>query len=181
MLVGMLARGCAAPAPDTRVTYRLPFVCGIRVVVTQGNRSGFNHEGVQAWAWDFGVARGTPVVAMAAGFVTHASNAVVPGARCWNGGGSECGSTVNYVVVAHDDGTSTLYLHLDAVEVMPGVRVTAGQRIGRSGNTGWSLGAHLHVQRQVRCESWFCESIALVFSDAAELAVGREVTSNHCL
>jgi len=184
------AHGCAVrppgqpdvcnPPPSTGGGYRLPFACGASVRVSQGNNSAFSHNGTQAWAYDFGVGRGTAVMAVEAGTVSHASNAVTPGGRCWNGGGSECANTVNYVVLAHGDGTSTLYLHLDAAEVSVGATVTRGQRIARSGNTGWSTGAHLHVQRQGRCASWFCPSVSLTFADVAMPASGATVTSGNC-
>jgi murein DD-endopeptidase MepM/ murein hydrolase activator NlpD len=173
---GVLPAGDAGAAVD----YRLPFACGARATVTQGTNTAFTHRGPQAWAYDFGLGRGTPVMAMAAGVVLHASSAVTAGAPCWNGGGSECASAVNYVVLAHDDGTSTLYLHLDAAEVAAGDRVAGGQRIGRSGNTGWSGGAHMHVQRQERCAEWFCGSVRVGFVEAAAPRLGETVTSGNC-
>jgi murein DD-endopeptidase MepM/ murein hydrolase activator NlpD len=152
----------------------------MRVTVTQGNNSALSHNGSQAWAYDFGVSRGTPVMAMEAGMVTRTNNAVVAGGACWNGGGAECANTVNYVVISHGDGSSTLYLHLDAAEVAVGTRVTRGQRIARSGNTGWSTGPHLHVQRQTNCASWFCTSQSLTFADAGMPASNAVVTSGNC-
>jgi hypothetical protein len=171
---------CNPPPTTGGAGYRLPFACGARVSVTQGNNTAFSHNGTQAWAYDFGVGRGTPVMAMEAGTVTHANSSVVSGGRCWNGGGSECANTVNYVVIAHADGTSSLYLHLDAAEVAVGATVARGQRIARSGNTGWSTGAHLHVQRQGRCASWFCASQSLTFADVGMPATSAAVTSGNC-
>jgi hypothetical protein len=184
------AHGCAVrppgqpdacnPPPATGSGFRLPFACGASVRVTQGNNSAYSHSGTQAWAYDFGVGRGTAVLAMEGGTVSHANSSVVSGGRCWNGGGSECANTVNYVVLAHGDGTSTLYLHLDAAEVAVGATVTRGQRIARSGNTGWSSGAHLHVQRQGRCGSWFCASASMTFAEVGMPAGGATVTSGNC-
>lgn len=171
---------CNPPPSTGGAGYRLPLGCGTRASVSQGNNTSFSHNGTQAWAYDFSVARGTPVMAMEAGTVTHANSSVVSGGACWNGGGSECANTVNYVVLSHSDGTSTLYLHLDAAEVAVGARVTRGQRIARSGNTGWSTGAHLHVQRQARCGSWFCASQSLTFMDVGMPATGATVTSGNC-
>ncbi|MDP3278070.1 MAG: M23 family metallopeptidase [Deltaproteobacteria bacterium] len=168
------------PPPSTTPGYRLPFACGFRVTVSQGNNTTFSHNGTQAWAYDFAVPRGTPVHAMEAGMVVRVNGSVVPGGACWNGGGSGCANTVNYVAIQHNDGTSTLYLHLDAPEVAVGARVTRGQRIARSGNTGWSTGAHLHAQRQASCASWFCTSQSLTFQEAGMPASGASVTSNNC-
>jgi murein DD-endopeptidase MepM/ murein hydrolase activator NlpD len=49
-------------------------------------------------------------------------------------------------LIRHDDGTLGHYCHLQkgGVYVRPGERVVVGQRIARSGNTGFSSGAHLH-------------------------------------
>ncbi|MBL8603611.1 MAG: peptidoglycan DD-metalloendopeptidase family protein [Myxococcales bacterium] len=171
---------CAA-APSTGGGFRLPFACGSRVTVTQGNNTSFSHNGTQSWAYDFGVGRGTPVLAIEAGTVRRTSSAVTPGSPCWNGGGSSCANTVNYVVIEHDDGTSALYLHLDAAEAAVGARVTRGQRIARSGNTGWSTGPHLHLQRQGRCASWFCASVSLTFGDVGMPRSGATVTSGNCM
>jgi hypothetical protein len=59
----------------------------------------------------------------------------------------------NHVRILHKDGTMTLYAHLDlaSVNVRPGAKVRAGQRIAKSGNTGYSSGPHLHfvIQQNV--------------------------------
>src|SRR5690625_5722784 len=61
------------------------------------------------------------------------------------------GPRANFVRILHDDGSMALYAHLDygGVSVRDGQRVKRGQRIGRSGNTGFSTGPHLHFVVQV--------------------------------
>ena len=57
----------------------------------------------------------------------------------------------NFIRILHDDGTMALYGHLapDGAQVVPGQRVEVGQRIGSSGNTGYSSAPHLHFVVQV--------------------------------
>jgi len=52
----------------------------------------------------------------------------------------------NYVVVDHVDGYSSLYQHLSKATVAQGAKVSMGQVIGLSGNTGNSTGPHLHYE-----------------------------------
>jgi len=49
-------------------------------------------------------------------------------------------------VVNHGYGYETLYAHLSQVKVRPGQRVKRGDVIGLIGNTGLSVGPHLHYE-----------------------------------
>ncbi len=80
---------------------------------------------------DIAVDRGTPVRAAAAGYVTEAG---------WN---DDYGY---YVQVDHGYSIKTLYAHNDMLVVVKGERVTQGQTIAYSGNTGRSTAPHLHFQ-----------------------------------
>jgi hypothetical protein len=51
-----------------------------------------------------------------------------------------------YVVIEHEGGKSTLYAHMSKIQVKVGDKVTKGQIIGLSGNTGSSTGPHLHFE-----------------------------------
>lgn len=55
----------------------------------------------------------------------------------------------NYVVVVHDNGTSTLYAHMSKRAVKAGQTVTQGQVLGYVGSTGSSTGNHLHYELRV--------------------------------
>ena len=81
-----------------------------------------------------GVPVGSPVLAAANGTV------IVSKTGGWNGGYG------NYVVIAHPNGTQTLYGHLNTVSVERGTQVSQGQKIGGMGNTGHSTGPHLHFE-----------------------------------
>ncbi|HEV2125083.1 MAG TPA: phage tail tape measure protein, partial [Chloroflexota bacterium] len=75
---------------------------------------------------------GRDVFAAAAGTVTRAG---------WDTTGYG-----NLVAIAHANGLSTLYGHLNKVDVRPGQQVSAGQDIGDLGNTGNSSGPHVHLE-----------------------------------
>ena len=83
------------------------------------------HTGV-----DFAVPTGTPVLAVADGKIENAN---------W-------GKSYGNQVVQKVDGGWVIYAHLNAVRVKPGARVTKGQIVGESGNSGNSSGPHLHFE-----------------------------------
>lgn len=52
----------------------------------------------------------------------------------------------NYVSVLQDDGMTAFYCHLASRTVKKGARVEAGDEIGVMGDTGYTLGPHLHFE-----------------------------------
>lgn len=82
------------------------------------------HQGV-----DLDTGTGDPVYASRAGVVTVA------------GWGNAAG---NYVQINHQDGFSSIYMHLSSSCVSAGQIVSAGQLIGATGATGITTGDHLH-------------------------------------
>ena len=84
------------------------------------------HKGI-----DWATPTGTAVVASSGGTVARAG---------W-------GSGYGYVVyINHPDGRQTRYGHLSKVLVSAGQKVSQGQKIALSGNTGVSTGPHLHFE-----------------------------------
>lgn len=83
---------------------------------------------------DIGASFGTPIIASASGKV------IIARSTGWNGGYG------SYVVISHDNGTQTLYGHMNEVIVYEGMDVVRGQVIGYVGSTGKSTGAHLHFE-----------------------------------
>ena len=55
----------------------------------------------------------------------------------------------NLVKIQHDNGTQTLYAHLNTISVVNGQKVTPGDVIGTVGSTGCSTGNHLHIEVRV--------------------------------
>ncbi|NIC06129.1 peptidoglycan DD-metalloendopeptidase family protein [Billgrantia bachuensis] len=80
---------------------------------------------------DWAMPIGTPVTAPADGRVEKVGNHPMAG---------------RYIVVRHDNGYRTRYLHLSRAMVNRGDRVSMGERIALSGNTGRSTGPHLHYE-----------------------------------
>ena len=53
---------------------------------------------------------------------------------------------VNYLVLDHSGGLTTLYAHCRNVDVKEGDMVKAGEMVGAVGSTGMSTGPHLHFE-----------------------------------
>lgn len=166
--------------PDPPDGFYLPLACGTSATVSQGNNSPFSHNRGSAWAFDFALEVGVPMVAMAAGTVRYLYDLTEPGDPCYDGGDASCIDQANYVVVEHADATQTLYAHLSQVAVSVGQVVARGEIVGFSGSSGWSTGPHAHVQRENACGSAWCGSIPLEFVDAGVPVAGDVVTSMNC-
>jgi hypothetical protein len=136
----------APVAPETSaVAYRLPFAAGQSIKVVQGWNTRYSHHGRSAFAYDFKLPVGTPVLAAAAGVVSY----IHKGSRAC--GGSELRGAANYVTINHADGTATQYGHLSRVDVAVGDEVAEGQQIALAGRSGYtSCVAHLHFARQAQ-------------------------------
>ncbi len=60
--------------------------------------------------------------------------------------GGWAGGFGNSILVDHGNGLTTRYAHLSEIDVSVGQVVAQGEAIGRSGNTGYSTGPHLHFE-----------------------------------
>jgi len=85
----------------------------------------------------------------------------------------------NTVEVKHSDGTVALYMHLSAITVSEGAPVAQGEEVGKSGNSGWSTGPHVHVQVQEDCGIWWCQSTPFKFEENPNISSGTSVTSQN--
>lgn len=84
------------------------------------------HRGV-----DIAVSLGTPVYAGIRGIVTFA------GKR---------GNYGNLIEIEGSDGIKVRYAHLSKIDVVAGQRVSDGEKVAETGNTGMSTGPHLHYE-----------------------------------
>jgi murein DD-endopeptidase MepM/ murein hydrolase activator NlpD len=138
--------GDPSAVPDDTV-YRLP-VEHAEWRIDQGFGGGFSHTDPQSrHAIDIALVEGTPVLAAREGIVMQVEDD-------FEGAGlnrEKFGARANHVRVLHADGTMAVYAHLqlESVGVRVGSRVRRGQRLGLSGNTGFSTGPHLHFALQV--------------------------------
>lgn len=119
------ARGgrVASPVPGRRVTFE------------------FRKPGPYAWkpdgigrhtGQDFAAPSGSPVVAVRSGTIE------------WSNG--DGGAYGQWIGLHGDNGHVYTYCHLSARQVKKGQPVTAGQQLGKVGNTGNSTGPHLHFE-----------------------------------
>ena len=83
-----------------------------------------DHKGI-----DLAAPYGAAILASAAGTVTTSTYSSSAG---------------NYIVIAHGNGMSTVYMHCSSLLVSVGQTVQQGQTIAKVGSTGYSTGNHLH-------------------------------------
>jgi murein DD-endopeptidase MepM/ murein hydrolase activator NlpD len=147
--------------------YVLPYPAGSSYTVIQGNCSppGNGHRGANRYAYDFGMAIGTPIAASRAGTVIEVEESHTDGQIAATG-------LDNFIVIRHADGSTALYGHLthDGAAAAVGEAVGRGQVIAFSGNTGNTAGIpHLHVSIQacdpVTLGTAACPSRPLTFAN----------------
>jgi hypothetical protein len=91
--------------------------------------STFSHKGT-----DFRAAVGTPIYAMNDGRVAYTGYLRNYG---------------NTIVLDHGLGLQTIYMHLSEVSVAKGDDIKKGEQIGKTGDTGYVLGPHLHLSIKI--------------------------------
>lgn len=126
---------------DLDYPYILPYEENTERRVSQGYNGGYSHKGWQKYSLDLGMPIGTPVCAARDGVIVDIKQDSTKGGRSY-----KYISMANYITVYHSDGTVGQYVHLmpfgSLFEI--GTKVTQGQIIGYSGNTGRTGGPHLH-------------------------------------
>ncbi len=177
----------------------LPWQNGVSHTVTKWPASSTNsikHSGKESGAWDWYMPIGTELWASSAGyvkFIYESSTNPTASSFTYSGGWwcTPSGTQPNYVVVNNDDGSASLYLHLQNQGAWPSVgeHINRGDRVGYSGNTGYvctsqtpssTTGAHLHFQvQQQSTSSWYTQSSDVVFSDSGWSATNANPVSSN--
>lgn len=128
------------------VAYLLPLALPT-ARIDQGFAGAFSHQDAEnRYALDLAAPEGTPVLAARAGVVMQVQTGMPEASPAQT---TDALKRANFIRILHADGSMGLYAHLSAVEVRPGQSVQTGDRIGLSGNTGYSTGPHLHFAVQV--------------------------------
>lgn len=112
-----------------KLPFAIPLKGGYRFTSPYGYRWGRLHAGI-----DLAGPVGMKVFVPADGVVTDAE---------WESGYG------NVIKIRHDFGVSTVYGHLSKIRVKVGQKVSRGDWIGDTGNTGRSTGPHLHYEIRV--------------------------------
>ncbi|MEO8669858.1 MAG: peptidoglycan DD-metalloendopeptidase family protein [Tahibacter sp.] len=152
--------------------YRWP-LAGRDARISQGFNGHFSHTDEESrYAVDIGTEEGTDVLAARDGIVMQVEDD-------YYGSGldrEKFGGRANLVRILHNDGSMAVYAHLrlESVCVRAGAHVYAGQKLGESGNTGYSTGPHLHFAIQLN-RGFRLESVPFHLLDAegSEIPVAR--------
>ncbi len=114
--------------------FRLPLGGDPMVTDTYGYSRKTGSVSLSHLGTDFRAAEGTPV---------HAINS---GEVAYTGTLRNFGKTV---IIDHGLGIMTMYMHLSEIGVEAGDNVGKGDPVAKSGNTGYSLGPHLHLSVRI--------------------------------
>lgn len=164
---------------DAGVGYQAPFSAGRNFPITQAFPDAQTHQTLDSvYAVDVAMPVGTDILAARDGIVFDVASDNYRGGLDL----SQDGQAANIIRILHDDGTFSLYAHLNwnSIRVKPGDRVSAGQYIADSGNTGFTSGPHLHFSVQ-KNSGLTVQSLPVVFrgpnSTDVVPATGDELTA----
>lgn len=129
---GELAGAAPLTSQVTSPFANLPFYEGYYIRPIVGGRRSRGLHGFNGV--DLANSCGLPILASADGEV------IIARTSGWNGGYGR------YVVVAHPNGTQTLYAHMRELMVTAGQAVRQGDVIGSIGSSGNSTGCHVHFE-----------------------------------
>ncbi len=155
--LGIFLSGCTSSKK-----FFLPYSSQQDSKLIQGWNGKYGHVEHVAYAYDFLMPIGTPVLASHKGTVisveqSFEDNTKTPGKE-------------NFVIIDNGNNTFSRYYHLtkNGVRVKVGERVKVKDTIGFSGNSGASGGPHLHFDVTKDCYNWGCQTIQFEFKNAIE-------------
>lgn len=122
--------------------YDLPYDIDKNPIVLQAAGGKFTHSGDDVYySYDFKMPIGTPVLAARDGIVVKIIDNFSEG-----GTSTAFKNRENYIYIQHSDGTIANYAHLKfrGAATTIGAYVQKGDKIGYSGNTGYTTDPHLH-------------------------------------
>lgn len=114
--------------------FRLPLDGAITVTDTYGYKRQTGSVSLSHLGTDFRAAEGTPVYAINSGKVAYTGTL------------RNFGETV---IIDHGLGLMTMYMHLSKIKTQKDKSIEKGDSIAESGNTGYSLGPHLHLSVRI--------------------------------
>jgi murein DD-endopeptidase MepM/ murein hydrolase activator NlpD len=157
------APGSMLARHDDSHRYRMPFGGDEPRVLGQGVGGRHSHQGSSRYAFDFTMPWGTPVLAARAGRVIAVRDDALASRAM-----RRRYDQANAVEVLHSDGTIATYAHLQrGALVRVGQEVAAGDPIGRSGDTGFSTGPHLHFMVWRRTADLHWTSVPIRFDNGS--------------
>lgn len=139
------------PSQAINFTYQIPFSPNADWTISQGYNGNVSHnDASNAYAVDFDISFGTPVLAARAGIVMEVIDN-------FSDNGNQKKSNIdqaNLIRILHEDGSMAVYGHLlkGSALVSPGQRLMGGTVIAQSGNSGYTFGPHLHFAIQINQE-----------------------------
>jgi murein DD-endopeptidase MepM/ murein hydrolase activator NlpD len=129
------------------VDYFPPFPLGLQFPISQGFDNDVTHsKPPNQYAVDIVMPIGTPILAARGGTVMDMEDDFHGAAQQ-----KRFLARSNQIRILHADGTMAVYAHLqpNSLRIREGTKVTRGQWIANSGNTGFSNGPHLHFVIQL--------------------------------
>lgn len=136
------------PSHAINFIYQIPFSPNADWSISQGFQGGASHhDALNAFAVDFDIAFGTPVLAARTGVVMEVIDTFPDNGKPRKSNLDQA----NLIRILHEDGSMAVYGHLlqDSALVKPGQWLIGGTVIAQSGNSGYTHGSHLHFAIQV--------------------------------